>query len=232
MKIMAYNTQHCASYLTRRIDFELIADIIKESGADIVGLNEIRGKGLTPEYKEQTEILSRLTGIEQGYFARAIFIQGTEPYGNALLSKYPIVSAEVIPVPDPEVRGYNGYYETRCLLKAKLENGLTVMVIHFGLNPDEQENAVRTVIDNLEDERCILMGDFNVTPDNPVLAPIRACMKDTAELFECEKLSFPSDEPRIKIDYIFVSPDIEIKAADIPAVVGSDHRPHTADIEF
>lgn len=232
MKIAVYNTQHCTSYLTKKIDFELIARVIKDTGADIVGLNEMRGKGLTPEYEEQTEILSRLTGLEHGYFARAILMQGTEPYGNAFLSRHPIASVETIPVPDPDVKAYGGYYETRCLLKARLENGLSVLVIHFGLNPDEQENAVRTVLENIEDEKCILMGDFNVTPEAPLLAPIRARMKDTAELFECEKLSFPSDEPTKKIDYIFVSPDIEIKAADIPAVVGADHRPHTADIEF
>ena len=53
--------------------------------------------------------------------------------------KYPIASAETIPVPDPlkEGRVEGGYYETRCLLKARLECGLVVLVIHFGLNPDE-----------------------------------------------------------------------------------------------
>lgn len=232
MKIMVYNTQHCASYPAGKIDFELIAGIIKNCDADIVGLNEMRGKGTTEEYAEQTDILSRLTGIEHKYFARAIFLGGSEPYGNALLSKYPIVSAETVIVPDPKERKYDGYYETRCLLKAKLENGLTVLVIHFGLNPDEQENAVATVLEHLEEEKCILMGDFNVVPENPVLDPIRHRMRDAAELFECEKLSFPSDTPRIKIDYIFTSPDIEVVKADIPAVVGSDHRPHTAQINF
>ena len=232
MKIMVYNTQHCENFVTRKIDFELIANVIKDSGAEIVGLNEIRGKGITPEYDEQTEILSSLTGLENKYFARAIMVRGTEPYGNALLSKYKIVSAENIPVPDPSPRKCDGYYETRCLLKARLECGLTVLVIHFGLNPDEQENAVATVLEHLESEKCILMGDFNVTPDNGVLAPIRERMRDAAEAFCGERLSFPSDEPRMKIDYIFATPDIEIVSADIPAIVASDHRPHVAQIKF
>ena len=34
-----------------------------------------------------------------------------------------------------------------------------------------------------------------------------------------------------KIDYIFVSPDIKIKSADIPEIIASDHRPHIAVIE-
>ncbi len=232
MKIMVYNTQHCLNYITRKIDFDIIAKIIKECDADIVGLNEMRDKGVSAEYEAQTEILSHLTGLEHSYFARAIFFDGKDPYGNAFISKIPIVSAQTILVPDPDPRGYDGYYETRCLLKVKLENGLTVLVIHFGLNPDEQENAVKTVLEHLEDEKCVLMGDFNVEPSDPVLAPIRARMKDAAELFGEEKLSFPSDVPVKKIDYIFASLDVEIRAADIPALVGADHRPHTAEIEL
>jgi endonuclease/exonuclease/phosphatase family metal-dependent hydrolase len=88
------------------------------------------------------------------------------------------------------------------------------------------------VLENLEDEKCILMGDFNLEPDSPILAPIRARMRDAAELFEGEKKSWPSDEPRVKIDYIFATPDVEILNADIPAIVASDHRPHTAEIKL
>ncbi|MBQ8410095.1 MAG: endonuclease/exonuclease/phosphatase family protein [Clostridia bacterium] len=229
MKIMSFNTQHCLNFIKRNIDFQVMADAITACNADVVGLNEMRGEGVAADYAAQTENLSQLTGLDHFFFAKAIeFPNG--PYGNSLLSRYPIVSAEAIPVPDPEPRKYNGYYETRCLLKAKLENGLCVLVIHFGLNPDEQENAVHTILQHLENEKCILMGDFNVTPENELLRPIRERMKDTADFFAEDKLSFPSDRPDRKIDYIFVSPDIEVVTADIPDIVASDHRPHTAQI--
>ena len=103
-----------------------------------------------------------------------------------------------------------------------------MLVTHMGLNPDEQENAVQTVLQNLSAEKCILMGDFNMRPDNPILAPIFDRMTDAAAGFCADKLSFPSDSPDRKIDYIFVSRDIEVVDADIPAIVASDHRPHTA----
>lgn len=231
MKLMSFNTQHCQNYLERKIDYRVMADAIRSCGADVVGLNEIRSKGEAADYDYQTEALSALTGMKHFYFAKAIDVRGKNPYGNAILSKLPILSAETIPVPDPDPKRCDGYYETRCLLKAKLENGLTVLIIHFGLNPDEQENAVQTVLQHLTAEKCILMGDFNVTPENPVLAPIRARMKDTAELFASPLLSFPSDAPDRKIDYLFVSPDLTVLSADIPAIVASDHRPHTAEIE-
>jgi endonuclease/exonuclease/phosphatase family metal-dependent hydrolase len=233
MKIMTFNTQHCRNYIEDKIDFELMASVIRNCGAEIVSLNEMYCKGDVPNFIDQVGMLSSLTGLDHYKFAKAIDVGGKNaPYGNGLLSKYPIVASETIPVPDPEVRVEGHRYETRCLLKAKLSCGLTVMVIHFGLNPNEQINAVKIVVDNLEGEKCILMGDFNVTPDDPVLLPIRERMRDAAELFDCEKLSYPSDEPDRKIDYIFATPDVEFVSADIPVIVASDHRPHTAEIEF
>ena len=231
MKIATYNIQHCASHMNgKRIDYELFCNTIKGFDADVVGLNEVYGKGDRPEFVGPTEILSRGSGMGHFFFAPAILWKGNNPYGNALLSKSPILHAENIPVPDPAQRSFCNHYETRCLLKAKLENGLTVLVIHFGLNPDEQENAVRTVLEHLEPEKCVLMGDFNVLPDNPVLDPIRDSMVDTAQLSDDALLSFPSDAPECKIDYIFLSPDLKAKRVVVPACTSSDHRPYLVEI--
>lgn len=232
MKIVSFNTQHCLNFIQRNTDFDIMAKTIIDCDADIVGLNEMRDKGTDEEYAAQTEILSRLTGLKYSYFAEAIKCGGTNPYGNSLLSRYPIASTETIIIPTPEPRRFDGYYEQRCLLKAKLENGLCVLVIHFGLNPDEQQRALDTVLQNIKDEKCILMGDFNMTPDSEFLKPIRERMQDTADFFGSPLFSFPSDEPDRKIDYIFVSRDIEVVSADIPSIVSSDHRPHTAEIKF
>ena len=227
--VMSFNTQHCMNYRTRKIEFDTFAEEIQSYNPDIVGLNEIRDQGEAEDYQAQAKILAEKLGYNY-YFAKAIDVKGPNPYGNAILSRFPIISAETIPVPDPEVQAYNGYYETRCLLKAQIDvcGGLNVCVMHFGLNPDEQENAVNVASANISDKKCILMGDFNLTPENEVILPIRERLFDTAELFTEELLSYPSDEPTIKIDYIFTSRDIAVLEADIPADVVSDHRPYIA----
>ena len=233
MKIMTFNTQHCANFVTGNIDYEIMAEAIKTCGAEIVGLNEMRDKGVSAGYKNaQVAELAKLTGMEYFYFAKAIEDGPGNPYGNGILSKHEFESVQTILIPEPENKPEGAYYERRCILKARLNNGLTVLVTHFGLSGAEQECAVKALVDEITDEKCVLMGDFNVTPDNKLLEPIRARMKDTAELFEAEKLSFPSDKPRIKIDYIFITPDIEAVSADIPGIVASDHRPHTAEIKI
>lgn len=232
MKIMTFNTQHCLNYISKTIDYEVMAKAIIQCGADIVGLNEMRGKGISPDYDRQVEILSELSGLSYFYFAKAIDVNGVNPYGNGLLSRYPILHTETIRIPDPIERKCDHHYESRCILKAKLTDDITVLVTHFGLNPDEQQNAVSTVLKHLEERKCILMGDFNLRPDHKLLEPIRMRMKDTADCFSEPLLSFPSDHPNRKIDYLFVSRDIEVVEADIPCIIASDHRPHTATVHF
>ncbi|MBQ2967704.1 MAG: endonuclease/exonuclease/phosphatase family protein [Clostridia bacterium] len=232
MKLMTFNTQHCMNYITREIDFEIMAKAIRDQNPDIVGLNEMRNLGTKEDYTDQVKALSDLSGMPHYYFAQAISFEGKNPYGNGMLSKIPFKTVETVMIPDPIEKTGDKWYETRCILKATFANGLTVLVTHFGLNDDEQQNAVETILKNIAPEKCIVMGDLNVRPDNPLLDPIRACMQDTAKTFKAPLLSFPSDNPYCKIDYIFATPDIEIVSADIPAVVASDHRPHTAEIQF
>lgn len=233
LKIMSFNTLHCEDWVNKKINFDVFAKAISDSGADIIGLQEVRGKGTDPEYDAQAKILSEKTGYYY-YFAKAFDVGGENPYGNAILSKYPIKKAETIKIPDIWTVKYKGRHEPRCVLKAEIDipDGLTVLVAHFGLNAGEAQDAVQTLLLNREQERCIIMGDFNVTPDDAVLTPLREAMNDAADLFEKELLSWPADVPDRKIDYIFCSKDIKIKNADIPDIIVSDHRMHTADIEL
>ena len=116
MKIMSFNTQHCLNYIERKIDFPLMARVIRESGAEIVGLNEMRGQGDVAEYTDQTGQLANLGDFKYCYFAKAIDVGGKNaPYGNSILSKYEFEDVRTILVPDPEIKAENKYYETRCL---------------------------------------------------------------------------------------------------------------------
>lgn len=232
MKIMTFNTEHCFNFISKTIDFNKVAELIIDYGADVVGLNEMRGEGPDPEYTAQVEKLAELTGMKYYYFAPAIQLP-EGPYGNGILSKIPFVKTETVLIPDPVKRLYReDYYETRCILKAELVGGVTLLITHVGLNPDEKLNAVATIVDNILDEKCVLMGDFNMRPQDDMLSPIFERMLDASEGFCNDKMSFPSDAPDRKIDYIFTSHDAKVISADIPAKIVSDHRAHIADIEF
>ncbi|NLN55395.1 MAG: hypothetical protein GX148_03735 [Clostridiales bacterium] len=238
IKLMSFNIQHARNYNfpnEDRIDIRLMADVISAQGGDIVGLNEVRGKGEHPEYTDQAKEIAEILGYNY-FFAPALSFPGLGLYGNAIVTRFPIISAEVIPIPDPPDKTAGNGFETRCILKAVIDTGtpLTVFVSHFGLNPSEAENAASAAVKALADVPSpkVLMGDFNLIPDSPVLDRIRILMADTADMLGRQKLSFPSDNPTRKIDYIFVSDDIKVIEADIPEIIASDHRPHTALIEL
>lgn len=221
---MTFNVQHCYNQISKDINYDALAKEITDVNPDIVGLNEVYGTNSI--YGNQVEILARKTGMKYYYFAKALKVESGE-YGNGILSKYPLKSIEKIMIPDPvEKENPNGYYETRCIIKAKLEIGITVMVSHFGLNPDEHRRAVYTVISNLENEKCILMGDFNMRPDNNILIPINTKMHDAAMGYCNGEFTFSSFEPCEKIDYIFTSKDMVVEKAFISTNIVSDHLYH------
>ena len=101
LTVMSFNTQHCMNYRTGKIEFDTFAEEIRRYNPDIVGLNEIRDKGEAEDYQAQAKILAEKLGYNY-YFAKAIDVKGPNPYGNAILSRFPIASAQTIPVPDPE----------------------------------------------------------------------------------------------------------------------------------
>ena len=233
MKIATYNILHCAKFPDKKnIDYPQYAETIRGLDADIVALNEVYGDGPGELYADQAGILADLAGYPYHYFAEAIYTMNKGPYGNALLSRIPIEHAETIVIPDPAIKNGPKHYETRCVLKARLLGGITVLVTHFGLNTDEEINAVLALLQNLPKEKCIVMGDFNVEPDDSILMPLYDRLSDAAICLEGSGYTFDSINPYKKIDYIFVSRDMEVAEAAVPQVGISDHLPHTATICF
>lgn len=208
----------------------MFAEAIRGVDADVVGLNEIRGVGRDAGYDAQTDILAELAGYPYHHFSEAIKFEGVNPYGNGLLSRERIVKLETLPIPAPEIKSGSDWYEDRMLTKATLGSGLTVMTVHVGLNRDEKELAVKTILENIESKKCILMGDFNMDPDDTLIDKIREKLRDTG--MGAGEKTFPSDAPMRRIDYIFVSPDIKVLRTETPALVVSDHLPYVVEIEL
>ncbi|MFR3483159.1 MAG: endonuclease/exonuclease/phosphatase family protein [Clostridia bacterium] len=233
LRVMTYNIASGHNYEEdRRQDLAFAQGVIEQYQPDIVGLNEVQENSRVSQYTSQTQILAK--GLEMyGYFGPALPMNDGL-YGNAMLSKF-AASTEVIPIPDPEVKNEDTYYETRCLMKneIQLEQKITVLVTHFGLA--RQERKCRG--DGDEDLRgskdlWSLMGDFNALPHDDVIAPLFTVLKDTALITEDPLLSWPSDRPDRKIDHILVSPQIQVHHVFVPVTRASDHRPYIADIEL
>lgn len=245
VKVMSYNIQagkNDEDIEERSFDFSL--DVIKSVGADIIGLNEVGRHAHGDRFPklelgcEPYEYLGRRLGLNFS-FAEAITTQDGCPYGNALLTRYKILSTERIFIPDPP-RTEDKYYETRCILKAELDvaGGVTVLVTHFGTVESERVSAVEALMSLVPKIKTpvILMGDFNLTPDDPVLKPLYEILKDT-NCGRSTPYSWPSnkaihEKESRKIDYIFTSENISVLNFKVIETKASDHLPVIAEIEL
>ena len=231
LKLMTYNIAsgygNAKPYVK---NYAWAASVIKGEAPDIVSLNEV-GKRLPEGIKSHAGYVGEYCGMEWKFF-EAINIGGG-PYGNAQLSKYPIREARTLHIPDAPVTD-KSYYEHRCigLSRIILPDGRTVKVIntHFGLAPGEHINAVKTVCAELDRtfDPVILMGDLNMTPDNPKMQPIYERLTSVNDILP----TFPSDKPDRKIDYIFVSKEFKVLSVTVPRTEASDHAPFVAEVEF
>ena len=221
MKIMTFNVQHCYNHMLKEVDYEQLSQAINQVMPDILGINEIYSEQSI--YGDQVRKIAELTGFKYYYFAEA-FEHKNGPYGNALFTKIPIVNVENIVIPSPEVKqNPRGYYEQRCILFAELADGKRVIVTHFGLNDDEKNNELNILRKYLCNKKTILMGDFNCIPTNPVIATINEFLYDSFNYSSKISNTWPSDNPEVKIDYIFLSNDIKVKESHILDKIISDH---------
>lgn len=233
---MTFNIQHALDYQNKRIDIDLFVDAIKNHGADICCLNEVRGEGPVEGYTDQTNAIGN--GLDfYRYFGEAIKVQGTSPYGNAIVGRFPFKSAETIAIPETDDRSEESNYEPRCIIKAVAEiNGKEVcfLVCHMGLSNAERINAVKSlcnIIDSI-DLPIILTGDFNTFPEDKVLEPIYERLIDADEKADKKGVfTYASYSPEIKIDYIFYRGIKCIKSCVIEKIY-SDHFPIISDFEI
>lgn len=250
LKIGTYNIQHARNYgiyLETKQEVRSVrevAEVIRSEELDICGLQEVFLYDKTAactddDLRNQARGIANILGY--GYIfglAHDGALHKNGGYGVAMISRYPIVGWRTVAIPSPkkEERKYNGYYEDRVLLIAEIEiDGriLTVINTHYGLNPDELERAVELTLRELKhiETPVIFMGDLNMTADSEYYAALASALKDTAPDVT-SPITFPSNEPRVKIDYIFTSKGVETSAPRVPKTLVSDHLPYLIDVEW
>jgi endonuclease/exonuclease/phosphatase family metal-dependent hydrolase len=153
-------------------------------------------------------------------------------WGNAVLSRYPIVSAEATRLP----RG--GVPLRRSALGVDLDLGegrrLRVVVTH--LHHFEGPDGARVRLAQLPRllygvagrEATVLLGDFNAEPGSAEIARVRAAGLTDAFVAAggrpADERTWPSDRPDRRIDYIWLSAGLEASGFAATTTTASDHR--------
>ena len=222
IRILTFNILHGA---TTKGDFDLdkIASVIQNTNPDLVALQEVdfktnraRNYDLVTELGWRTK-MAPLFGIAMPFDGGG--------YGEGILTKMPILSSKNVPLP------HSPGNEPRAALQVlvQLESGDTISFI--GTHLEHQENSSDRIDQantiNQTFASCqypsILAGDLNATPNSE---PISILTEYWTASDQKGALTYPSNEPEIKIDYIFFKPAdrwLVVETIVICDEIASDH---------
>ena len=240
VRVMSYNL-HQGFDVNGYLAIERLADAIEEQKPDIVAVQEVSRGWIIDGSFDMLPWLARRLDMPYVWGPAADSV-----WGNALFSRYPIFDASVEPMPNnPELQ------LKRSLIKAKVDLGageyLTVIATHLHHKVDEghmREPQVRAVLNAWRKApRSVIMGDLNALPDSPEMLllaeaglkdafiasrqpPLKGGGGDSAAgggLNERNGFTVPSKEPSKRIDYIWVSSDLEASNFALTDSLASDH---------
>ena len=223
LRILTFNILHGA---TTKGDFDLdkIASVIHETDPDLVALQEVDFKTRRAKnYDLATELgwrtkMAPLFGIAMPFDGGA--------YGEGILSKLPIIASENIALP------HSPGNEPRAALSVLIElaSGYTIRFIGTHLehqvNNSDRIDQVKKINEVFSADKYpgILAGDLNDTPNSKAISILKEYWTDSSE--ETSFLTYPSDVPNRKIDYILFSPTEKweiIESRPVCDSIASDH---------
>ncbi|MFX0058485.1 MAG: endonuclease/exonuclease/phosphatase family protein [Candidatus Heimdallarchaeota archaeon] len=209
-------------------DLDRLVRDIKENDPDIIGLNEVDLGALKTSFVDLPSFIGHK--LNMYYYYGFTFYKH---YGDVILSKYPILEAEIITLPlaiETE--------RPRAIIKAKIQmsySDWTVIISHLSTNPDDRLVQVPFIVNEIEKEatfeKIVWMGDFNFEPTSSEYVLINGTsilnFTDTYRYLN----TFPGytghfDDnhiPQKRIDYIMCSPDLFPKSSYVFCSISSDH---------
>ena len=229
-------------------DLPRLARLLAAADADVICLQEVdRHYGQRSEHVDQALLLSRALEMQLAWGPaidrKADGAGDRRQYGNALLSRLPILVSDVHPLP--------GGGEPRSALRTLVEldgGALWVTTTHLSSTSAADRAAQAAAVAALHDEPMetgVLVGDLNADAGAPELDVLRARFTDSWHLARARSdqagrfslraqqgLTHPAGHPRVRIDQVWVSPGVAVSDAQVLDGAGvSDHNPLLVDLE-
>ncbi len=235
LRVLVFNI-HAGKDAAGKDNIADLATLIRTTRADVILLQEVdRGTNRSGKI-DQVQALMGATRFS-GVFGRSLDYDGGQ-YGIAAFARRGFVFNETIDLPvTPVQTRAGGSHEPRAALLASAitrEERLQVLTTH--LDPSAEETyrlqeaqlVLNIVRARASAETPVLVGgDFNAEPESAVVRKLRdAGLRDAwTECGHGDGLTYPADQPRKRIDYLFLTGALRCSAAEVLDTRISDHRP-------
>ena len=235
VRLVTFNVHHGVGPDGRH-DLARLTGLLAATQADLICLQEVdRRFGARSGHADQAQELARALGRELAFAASLDEPDdgpGRRQYGNALLSRWPVLDSQVHLLP--------GSGEPRTALRAVVQvagGEMTVVTTHLANRSRPDRAAQAAVLAELAAGSGVVVGDLNADAGAPELAPLRARLTDawTAAADRTDQAgrfsrhgvhgrTHPVRRPRVRIDQVWVPPGVEVTAARVLDGSGvSDH---------
>jgi endonuclease/exonuclease/phosphatase family metal-dependent hydrolase len=224
LRVMTYNI-HQGIDNRGYVALEWMAQTIEGENPDIVLLQEVTRSALVNGGIDSIEWLSRRLGMPYHFFA------ADRQFGNATLTRLPIVSANAGLLPRNDEALNRNY--VRVVVQV---DGETITVINTHLDHMQRDNRMPQVERVIEiwggEARTVMGGDLNAQPhSDEINALLAAGMVSGQDVTGNGALdTFIAFDPFLRLDWLFGSPDIRFIQSRVPESIASDHLPVVVEI--
>jgi len=246
------NASNWSDRSEREARLKQIADLLKRERVDIAVLNEVDFDSVWSGHQDQARVIAREAGFEHVMEQRNFNV--AFPFyrvrsGNAILSHFPIKSAQFVKLPpraDWENRVAGSKHGSFADLQLDDKTTIRLFAVHLEWRDEPTRGRSGDVLlacaaDSPVPFFCI--GDFNCTPTfaktkpgavetstlDTLLNSGRLKTIDPAPLTP-DQLTFSSFAPTAAIDWVLVPPDWEFVSQRVLDIQLSDHRPVFAEV--
>jgi endonuclease/exonuclease/phosphatase family metal-dependent hydrolase len=190
---------------------------------DIVGLQEVDSGGSRSEFIDQTEYLAYHAGFP--YWSNQVNrrLGRLALHSNGLLSRLKPQAIHDYKLPGLPGRG------ALLIRFGASEAPFYLCILHLALSRRGRKRQLGFVSELIRGlPRVIVMGDLNCDVDSPEMI---ALLKESNLVDPVHELkTFPSWNPKRKLDHLLVTPDLRAENVRAINFLGSDHLPVAMDI--
>lgn len=235
IRIMTYNIHHGNPPESDDvIDLDAIADIIRESGAQLIAVQELDSVADRSGKQFQLEYLAQKLDMHYYFFRTIPFQNGA--YGLGILSSFPISELQTVAL--PKDTSLTSEDRVMGLAKVMLPNQQIVYFASTHWDYLSEKNRIlqaRKTIETIKkfEYPLILAGDLNTKTESESMKILREVFTEASTKFEP---TIPNINPNRKIDHILHTNNEQFKLLNEEVInnsqsqKASDHLPFWVDL--